>query len=92
MYTHRKYTFYIHVCCYAQSALVGLHLKSGSSRTDLTIIYFQWSDNKRRIVASVAELKTHLVKQIQVCMYVCMYVCKNMVSFRDEWHFPRSVH
>lgn len=55
---------------FLQSAVVGLHLKSGNSRTDLTIIYFYWNEHKRRLMACVAELKSHLVKQIQVMVHV----------------------
>ena len=56
------------VCCVLlfQSAVLGLHLKTGRSLNDLTIIYFYWSEPKRKLMACVAELKSHLVKQLQV--------------------------
>ena len=50
----------------SQSAVVGLNLKAGPNRPDLTIIYLHWSEQKRKILACVAELKSHLVRQIQV--------------------------
>ena len=50
----------------SQSAVVGLNLKAGPNRPDLTIIYLHWSEQKRKISACVAELKSHLVRQIQV--------------------------
>ena len=49
-----------------QSAVVGLNLKAGPNRPDLTIIYLHWNEQKRKILACVAELKSHLVRQIQV--------------------------
>ena len=53
-------------CLVFQSAVLGLRLKSGRNRNDLTIIYFYWCESKKRLMACVAELKSHLVKQLQV--------------------------
>ena len=55
-----------------QSAVVGLNLKAGPNRPDLTIIYLYWSEQKRKISACVAELKSHLVRQIQVGQSLCI--------------------
>ena len=49
-----------------QSALLGLNLMANVSRSDLTVMYIHWSEPKKKIVALVAELKAHLVKQMQV--------------------------
>jgi len=32
----------------------------------LTVLYIHWSEQKKRTVALVAELKAHLVRQMQV--------------------------
>ena len=57
-----------------QSAVVGLNLKAGPNRPDLMIIYLHWNEQKRKILACVAELKSHLVRQIQVGRYTYMYL------------------
>ena len=53
--------------------MVGLNLKAGPNRPDLTIIYLHWSEQKRKILACVAELKSHLVRQIQVRWIVVLF-------------------
>jgi hypothetical protein len=69
--------------CLFQSAVLGLRLKSNRSLNDLTIIYFYWSDPKRRLMACVTELKSHLVKQLQVSV-ICTLVAlvDRLVCFR----------
>ena len=65
MYSTYVCSMYLYKLFPLQSAVLGLHLKPGRSRNDLTIIYFYWSEPKRRLMACVAELKSHLVKQLQ---------------------------
>lgn len=47
-----------------------MNLKTSVSRTDLTVIYLHWNEQKKKIVACVADLKAHLVKQVQVCTHL----------------------
>ena len=68
----------------SQNAAVGLRLKPGNRREsrELTIMYLHWSEPRKRVVASIANLKNHLVRQIQVLcrhtctcvLYICMYI------------------
>lgn len=50
-----------------QSAAVGLRLKP-SSRRELMILYLYWSEQKKRMMACVAELRNYLVREMQVCL------------------------
>jgi len=47
------------------NAVVCLRLKPVQSHHGFTIIYFHWNDQRKRLMACVAELKSHLIRQLQ---------------------------
>ena len=49
-----------------------LRLRPGTRREtrELTIMYLCWCDQQKRLQAYIANLKTHLVRQIQVRLRV----------------------
>lgn len=63
---------------FVQNAAVGLRLKP-SSRRELMILYLYWSEQKKRMMACVAELRNYLVREMQVCVCVCV-----LVTFSEE--------
>ncbi len=88
------HVYTIHLC-YVQGAAVGLHLKSSNSRQDLTVLYFHWSESKKRVLATVADLSSHTVRQIhvstqrysnsaQLIVHVCnVYLCVPHLNFNN---------
>jgi len=52
----------------SQNAVVCLRLKPVQSHHGFTIIYFHWNDQRKRLMACVAELKSHLIRQLQVSL------------------------
>jgi len=49
-----------------QAAAVGLHLKATATRQDLTVMYFSWSETRKRVMATVADFNCHTVRHIHV--------------------------
>ena len=60
-----------------QNAAVCLRLRPGNRREmrELTIMYLCWCDQRRKLLAYIANLKTHLVRQIQVSVHEWQYKC-----------------
>ena len=69
----------------SQNAVVCLRLKPVQSHHGFTIIYFHWNDQRKRLMACVAELKSHLIRQLQVSLVSSLALGSVCPSWGGAW-------